>query len=409
MRVRILRGAHQVGGSCIEVASGGARIVLDAGMPMGPLPRGRDLLPDVPGLWGPGDGSLLGVFISHVHPDHVGLADLVDPGVPVYVGKRAEAICRETRFFVPCAIDLGESRALVDGRSVRLGPFTVTPYAVDHGIDDAFALLVEAGGRRLLYSGDLRGHGRDRSCLERLACRVGAVDVLLLEGTRIGWDRPDSAETAEADVEDLFDRHFAAAAGPILVFTSSQNLDRIDAVIRAAARAGRTPVLDLYGATLWRATGRPWPCEARVRLPRWQRRRIIESRAFERTRAVRSLRIYDDELARRASELVIAPSTSSLEELESLGVLLGAEALWSMWPGYLTIMSMRPALRILRRNGVAIHHAHASGHASPADLCRFADLVAPGRVVPVHTQAPEAMAALVDQVDMREDGEWWRV
>src|SRR4051812_41128959 len=103
MKVRILRGAHQVGGSCIEVSAGARRIVLDAGMPMGDVPRMSELLPDVSGLWAEGDGSLLGLVVSHAHPDHIGLADLVDPGVPIFLGARAAAMCRETRFFVSCA------------------------------------------------------------------------------------------------------------------------------------------------------------------------------------------------------------------------------------------------------------------------------------------------------------------
>lgn len=408
MKVRILRGAHQVGGSCIEVEAEGRRIVLDAGMPMGDLPRMSALLPDVPGLWARGDGSLLGVFVSHAHPDHVGLVDLVDESVPVHLGSRAAAMCRETRFFVSCALDVGATHDLADGRPVGVGPFTVTPLAVDHGIDDAFALLVEAGGKRLLYSGDLRGHGRDTGCIERLAQRAGPVNVLLMEGTRLG--RPGTAEMTEPDVEELCFERFAAARGPAVAFCSSQNLDRIESISRAARRACRTPVLDLFGATMWSAAGRAWPCEARVRLPWWQKRRIVETRAFERTRAVRRHRIYDDELARRADELVILARTSSLEELESIGVLLDADAVWSMWPGYLDFPESRPALRILRRNGVALRPAHASGHACPDDLKRLAQAIAPERVVPVHTDRPWAMGELIGGAcEPHADGEWWRV
>lgn len=408
MRVRILRGARQVGGSCIELAHDGRRIALDVGLPMGDLPLGRDLLPDVPGLWAPGDGSLLGVVVSHAHPDHIGLADLVDEHVPVYLGARAAAICRETAFFAPSAPALRPTRPLVDGEPLRLGPFTVTPLAVDHGIDDAFALLVEAGGTRLLYSGDLRGHGRDTACIERLAQRAGAVDVLLLEGTRIGrLDVPDAPETTEADVEEACAELFASAPRAALAFASGQSLDRVETIARAARCAGRTPVLDLYGASVWSATGRPWPCGARVRLASWQRRRIVECQAFERTRAVRRRRIYDEELARHAPEFVLLARTSTLWELESLGVLLGADAVWSMWPGYLEDESMRPALRILRRNGVALHMAHASGHACSRDLRRLVEAMAPRRVVPVHTSEPWRFAELFPAAELHADGEWW--
>lgn len=408
MNVRIHRGAAQVGGTCIEVEHDGRRIVLDAGMPMGELPVMRDLLPDVPGLWARGDGALLGVFFSHIHPDHIGLADLVEPSVPVHVGARGAAICRETRFFVPCALDLPEPRPLRDGVPVSLGPFAVTPLAVDHGVDDAFALLVEAGGHRLLYSGDLRGHGCDADCLDRLARRAGRIDVLLLEGTRVGGHGRHT-ELSETQVEEACAGRIAAAEGAVVAFASAQNLDRVEAIARAARRAGRTPVIDLYGASLFDATGRGRPCEARVRVEWWQRRRIIEEHAFERTRAIRRHRIYDEELAARAGELVIIGRTSALETFESLGLLLGGDALWSMWPGYLEMASSREALRVLRRNGTRVHVVHASGHARPEDLRRLVEQLDPRRVVPVHTQFPEEMATVVGAGEPRADGEWWAV
>ena len=98
-------------------------------------------------------------------------------------------------------------------------------------------------------------------------------------------------------------------------------------------------VMDLYAAAMWEASGREPVREARgqirIFLPHWQRRRIIEAEAFERLDAVRDARIYREELLERASELVIVARTSALSELENTGVLLDADAVWSMWPGYL--------------------------------------------------------------------------
>ena len=45
-------------------------------------------------------------------------------------------------------------------RPVSIGPFTVQAYAVDHAAPDAIAVLVEAEGKRLFYSGDFRSGGR---------------------------------------------------------------------------------------------------------------------------------------------------------------------------------------------------------------------------------------------------------
>jgi len=62
-----------------------------------------------------------------------------------------------------------------------LGPFTVTPYLVDHSAFDSYAMVVEAAGRRLMYTGDLRGHGRKSRLFEEMLARPPAqIDTLLM-------------------------------------------------------------------------------------------------------------------------------------------------------------------------------------------------------------------------------------
>ena len=61
-----------------------------------------------------------------------------------------------------------------------IGPLRVTPWLVDHSGYDAYSLLIEAGGRRLLYSGDIRATGRKAGTLDAIAAGARGVDVLLL-------------------------------------------------------------------------------------------------------------------------------------------------------------------------------------------------------------------------------------
>jgi len=178
MKACIRRGAAEVGGSCVEVESSGRRLVLDVGLPldMEGVPM-RDLLPDVPGLWADADGSLAAVLLSHGHPDHSGLADLVTPGVRVFAGQAAARIAHEASFFIPSARQLRVDGVLRDGQPLRIGPFTVTPVLVDHSAFDAYALVVEADGRRLVYSGDTRAHGRKPGAMGRLAAAADGAAV----------------------------------------------------------------------------------------------------------------------------------------------------------------------------------------------------------------------------------------
>jgi ribonuclease J len=63
MRVRILRGANEIGGSCVEIEALKKRIILDVGKPLWAGWNETVPLPPVNGLSDGSDPSLLGVLI----------------------------------------------------------------------------------------------------------------------------------------------------------------------------------------------------------------------------------------------------------------------------------------------------------------------------------------------------------
>jgi ribonuclease J len=292
----------------------------------------------------------------------------------------------------------------------------VTPYLVDHSAFDAYALHVQAGGRTLFYSGDLRAHGRKAALVERLIRKPPAVNVLLLEGTRMDESRAGSRGAAnEREVEEQALAVCRQAHGAVLAFYSPQNLDRLITLYRAAKRAGRLFVLDLYAAAITAASGKRTIPQAnwenvRVYLPRSQRVRVKETGDFHRTAAVRTSRVFPEQLGELGGQLVLTCRSSMLAELERAGCLnASAHALWSMWPGYL----MQPAGERLRqrldRLGVPLTIVHASGHATVADLERLVSAMRPERVVPIHTATPERFLGLFEGAELRADGDWWDV
>ena len=160
MQVCIHRGTHQIGGTCVEIETQGKRIILDIGLPLDaeladtPLPPSSGLTRH--------DPSLLGVFVSHPHIDHYGLIPKVLAEVPILIGSDALKILTAADKFIHTSISFNNTIEIKNRTPVVLGPFTLTPYLVDHSAYDAYALLVEADGQRLFYSGDFRGHGRKR-------------------------------------------------------------------------------------------------------------------------------------------------------------------------------------------------------------------------------------------------------
>ena len=70
MRLRIHRGAHEIGGNCVEVEASGQSILLDLGAPLTGNLSPEEALPPVKGLVDGTNPSLLGIVISHPHADH---------------------------------------------------------------------------------------------------------------------------------------------------------------------------------------------------------------------------------------------------------------------------------------------------------------------------------------------------
>ena len=65
MRLRIHRGAEEIGGNCIELRADGKSILLDLGAPLMGNVFGKAALPSVPGLTDGANGKLLGIVVSH--------------------------------------------------------------------------------------------------------------------------------------------------------------------------------------------------------------------------------------------------------------------------------------------------------------------------------------------------------
>ena len=74
------------------------------------------------------------------------------------------------------------------GTDFEIKNLKVTRYDVDHSIPRASAYLIQAGGRTIAYTGDMRFHGNASSDSENFlkACKRAGIDILICEGTRLG-------------------------------------------------------------------------------------------------------------------------------------------------------------------------------------------------------------------------------
>ena len=190
MILTVHRGTKQIGGSCVELRSDhGERILLDVGMPL-TQPDGRDwqrgtmtrpaeelrcegVLPDIDGLYAGSRPTVSALILSHAHLDHYGLAHHVHPDIPVYGSRGTIEMLRASKLFIPDAAVPTDLRELPRAGTVSIASFSVRGIPVDHAAPDSRAILVEADGQRLLYSGDLRAHGRQRNLFDELPEAAG--------------------------------------------------------------------------------------------------------------------------------------------------------------------------------------------------------------------------------------------
>lgn len=406
LRLTIHRAATEIGGNCIELALDGHRLLLDAGRPLD-APEGvtDGLVPTTLDTRTPLDGVLL----SHPHQDHYGLLRELPAGWPVYCGSACEKLVRLTGGIFG-AVPPQVFTSWKSGVAFTVGPFTVTPYLTDHSAFDAYMLLIEAGGKRLLYSGDFRVHGRKGKLVRAMMKEPPAdLDALVMEGTNLGTDKPTSSE---ADLEEQFVNLFGATAGRVFVAWSAQNIDRTVTLYRACLKAGRTLVVDLYTAEVLDMLA----SFGRIPSPGWRGLKVVVTSAFARMYRhtgrepfvcrMAKYGISGDRLASTPSRWVVMVRPSLIRDYGFKGVTptLRDAWCWSMWNGYLRNDDGRKVQAWFDAGQCPATHVHTSGHASPADLRRFAARMNAKALIPVHGVNWDGEAASFSSIQRVVDG-----
>lgn len=416
MNLTIHRGSKEIGGSCVELESLGQRLLIDLGLPLDAEGDPKQFLPKVAGLDG-GDPSLLGILISHSHQDHHGLLAQVSASIELGMGIDAHRILKAAAPFMRDATPPPPlTWEFKHKQPFQIGPFTVTPHQVDHSAFDAYALLIEADGKRVFYSGDFRAHGRKPWLFEEMLNNPPEkIDALLLEGTCLGRIKNTEKFPTEEEVEQQFVDVFRQTKGLALVQCSAQNIDRVVSIFKACKRTGRTLVIDLYAAAVLEATGHKnipqssWPGIA-LFVPQKQREQIKENEWFPLLTRHSLNRIYSERIQDHPEKFTILFRSLHCWNLCIAKCLKDARYIYSQWGGYWETESFGKVRSWLERHHIEkTDDIHTSGHASPADLQKFAKALKPKKVVPIHSFEPERYKELFENVEVHPDGETWSI
>ena len=431
MKLTIHRGCHEIGGSCVELQSGSDSLFIDFGMPLtekdgtpfdansrankaGPELVESGDLPDISGLyrWQERLPEIRGLLLSHSHTDHCGFARHIHPQIPVYAGEPTHRLLELNSVFTGAKLFTGPKRYFKHKEIFKLGPFNITPYTVDHSAFDAYAFLIEAGGKCLLYSGDLRDHGRKFYTLSELidSLKNKTVDALILEGTMLS-NLPGRIKK-ESELEEEAVNLLQGTAGIALVYGSAHNADRIVTLYRAAKRCNRLFVIDIYTANvlaLFNSYARiPYPSRSydglRVFYQQFITSKLCDGTNDKLTYKFSSHKIIRNEITAKQSKIVMFVRPSMINDLGKIEFTAGANYIYSIWKGSQEESKNARLIDFARQKGMAIHHIHTSGHASVETLSSLISALNPKMVIPIHTMAPEDYSIFNAKLMILQDG-----
>lgn len=435
MKLTIHRGTHEIGGSCVEISSGDSRIVVDIGMPLvdetgerfdekkyknlsGPKLIDNKILPDINGFykWDLESEPIDGLLLSHSHSDHYGFYGYLRNDLRYHLGEGTRRIIDLNGRLFGNRDPIKKYETFQSGVPFRIGPFTITPYLMDHSAFDAYAFLIEAEGKKMLYSGDFRKHGRKAGAFKWFMKNAPQdIDALLLEGTVVGQQK--RATKTEDNVMSEIGTLLKNTPGIALIMMSAHNIDRIVSVYRAARNAGRTFIIDVYTANVLNILKGlatiPDPLNGfkglKVFYPRNLSTRLAEADKREFLYRFKPYKAEKKEISENPGKYIMMVRPTMTKDLQNISGLDGATVIYSMWQGYLEENNMKRFRKFMEEKNMKMVPLHTSGHADIDTLQEVVGRLMPKTIIPIHTFKPDLYEELFPNVTRVSDREMIRI
>ena len=393
MKIKIHRGINQIGGCITEIATKKASILIDLGQN---LPDGSGRVVDNLANYSAVESITEGVdaiFYTHYHGDHMGLFHYVQGPTEQYIGQVAREVllCKHRQLaHIKGREDLSQQEikkilhmhTFRPAQVVRIGDIKVIPYLVSHSAYDAYMFVIEAEGKRILHTGDFRGHAYLSKgmipTLKNLILRDGEIDFLITEGTMLSRsnERLMSERELQREAEQIMGSY-----KNVFVLCSSTDMERLASFYAANKKFKNRPficdyfqqqVLDLFSQTAGRYT-------SLFRLDKTYLFNVKNKKLIE---------WMED----KGFCMLVRATEKFKDYYQALAAHLNSEEtllIYSMWSEYINtggkyaqqssieFVSLFPKIKKL----------HSSGHASPGFLAEVCTLVNPTLgIIPIHSE-----------------------
>ncbi len=392
MQITIHR-AEQIGGQITRISTATTNIIIDLGHNLPQNVEDEDVYNNVQTI-AEVTKDCSAILYTHYHGDHIGLFHHVPDDIPQYIGEAAKQIVfrkYEQLSHLPNkaeeyqrALDVAaRMRTFHENQTLHFGGITVTPYFVSHSAYDAYMFLIEAEGKRILHTGDFRGHGYlSKGLIPTIQKYIGQVDVLIIEGTMLARNSETVLSEAELSqrVVSLMNEHKY-----VFVHCSSTDMERLASFKNATremhphrpllADEYQKDILDIFSATAGKKKssstcfkfGKVYTYEDRnTKLKRW--------------------------MVDNGFTMFIRSSTKFHKLLDQIFHILPAEEkpilIYSMWDGYINRTDTQKEDYIqLQKRFANVVSLHTSGHATIEVLRNICELTNPRlAILPIHKE-----------------------
>ena len=317
VRIDFYGGVDEIGGNKILLGSNSTSIFLDFGMSftkandyfseflqprkgngimdfveMGLLPKIKGIYRDDylrhSGLNSQEKPSVDGILLSHAHLDHSAYIHHLRHDIPLYMTKESQLILKVLED--TSTVSFGETLEYkktfhyttkkqqdgfkrLSGKDAKLerklnivepykdfevGNLTIRSAPVDHSLPGASAFIIENNDETVVYTGDLRFHGRKPEITNKFVkeAKKSSPDIMISEGTRIDNPNTETEEDIEINAKNLISQY----KGLVIVNFPVRDLDRLLTFYKVAKDTDRTLVVNLKQAYLLKLfSGRGYP------------------------------------------------------------------------------------------------------------------------------------------------------
>jgi ribonuclease J len=341
------------------------------------------------------------VFLSHAHFDHIAHVQFLDPEIPIHLGVGTKLFMEsmeETSGF--CKYGEHKCHKFRTGHEKKIDNVIVEPVHVDHSIPAAYGFVIHTSAGAVVYTGDLRMHGRRKDLTEDFMERAKECEpiALICEGTRM-VEKETRKNYSEAQVKTLSDEVVSSTNKMVFVMRYSRDMDRFRTFYKVARKNGRQVVVSPKTAYLLskllgdERLNLPDPLKDDSVLVYYKRKksgRFDEKDYYPWERDFMDKMVTHEFIHKNQKSLIMDLDFYQFAELIDIRPSSGSHFIHSMSEPFseedIEDQVMRNWITHFRMH---FHQLHASGHMDRKQLEDLVSYIQPKKVFPIHTENQE--------------------